>query len=131
MTIEISTAHNEARLGGTKAFMDTGAGKARIRVYDGTRPALGGTATTLLVEIVLAKPSGTVAANKLTLAADDPAGYEVVATGSATWARIVNGNGDLVLDCDVSATGGAGEVQLPSVAVTVGDIVPLSTSYLD
>jgi len=131
MTVEISTAHNEARLTGTRTFMDSGAANARIRIYDGTRPALGGAATTLLVEIVLAKPCGTVAANKLTLQADDPAGYEVVAAGSATWARIVNGNGDLVLDCDVSDPAGSGEVKLPGTTLAVGDIVPLSASYLD
>ena len=131
MTVEISTAHNEARLAGTRTYMDAGAGKARIRVYDGPRPSAGGTATTLLVEIVLADPCGTVAANKLTLDADEPDGYEVVAAGVAVWARIVNGNGDWVLDCDVSDPAGSGEVKLPGTTLAVGDIVPLSTSYLD
>ena len=131
MTVEISTAHNEARLTGTRTYMDTGAGKARFRVYDGTRRVPGGAVTTLLVEIVLAKPCGTVAANKLTLIADDPDGYEVVAAGNATWAECVNGNGDWVLDCDVSDPAGAGEIKLPGTALAVGDIIPLSTSYLD
>lgn len=131
MTVEISTAHNEARLTGTRTYMDTGAAKARIRIYDGSRPTAGGAATTLLVEIVLAKPCGTVATNKLTLAADDAAGYTVVAAGTATWARVVNGNGDWVMDCDVSDAAGAAEVKLPGTTLAVGDIVPLSTSYLD
>lgn len=131
MTVEISTAHNEARLTGTRTYMDTGVGKARFRVYDGTRRVPGGAVTTLLVEIVLAKPCGTVAANKLTLIADDPAGYEVVAAGDATWAECVNGNGDWVLDCDVSDPTGTGEVKLPGTTLAVGDIIPLSTSYLD
>ena len=72
-----------------------------------------------------------MASNKLTLAADDPAGYEVVAAGTAVWARIVNGNGDWVMDCDVSDPAGTGEVKLPGTTLAVGDIVPLSTSYLD
>ena len=131
MTVEIPTAHNEARLAGTRTFLDTGAAKARIRIYDGSRPTAGGAATTLLVEIVLAKPCGTVATNKLTLAADDAAGYTVVAAGTASWARFVNGNGDWALDCDVSDAAGMGEVKLPGTTLAVGDIVPLSASYLD
>jgi hypothetical protein len=128
MTVTISQAHNEARLGGTKSYLDTGSSNARIRVYNGTRPASGGTPTTMLVEIALDKPCGTVAAGVLTLSSSD---LPLIAnSGTATWARIVNGNGDYAFDCDVSATGGAGEVQLPSTTLFAGGKTQLVSGVL-
>jgi hypothetical protein len=118
MTVSISQAHNEARLNGTLAFLDTGSAHARIRIYDGTRPAPNGSATTLLVEIALDKPSGSVANNQLTLASSDlPLNSN---NGTATWARIINGNGDWVMDCDVSDQAGSGEIKLTQVQLYAG-----------
>lgn len=128
MTITISTAHADARLAGTMAHMDTGSANARIRIYDGTRPAGGGAATTLLVEIELDKPSGAIAGGVLTLASSD---VPLVAnSGVATWARIVNGNGDYSWDCDVSLEGGAGEVQLPDTTLFAGGKTQLVSGIL-
>lgn len=126
--VTISQRHNEARLTGTLTDLDTGAGRARIRVYDGTRPASGGTVTTMLVEIELDKPSGVVSGGLLTLASSDlPL---VDNSGVATWARIVCGDDAFSFDCDVSATGGAGQVQLPSTTLFAGGKTQLVSGVL-
>lgn len=128
MTVTISQAHNTARLNGTLAYLDTGSGHARIRIYDGVRPASGGGATTLLTEIALDKPSGAVANGILTLtSADIPL---VLASGTATWARIVNGNGDMALDCDVSNQAGTGDIKLVSTSLYAGGKAVLSSATL-
>jgi len=44
----------------------------------------------------------------------------ITATGQASWARIVNGEGDLAWDCDVSDLNGAGELRLPSTTLYAG-----------
>lgn len=128
MTVTISQAHNEARLSGTLTYLDTGSGHARVRIYNGTRPAGGGTATTLLVEIALDKPSGTVSSGQLILAsADLPL---IASSGTATWARVVNGNGDYAFDCDVSDTSGSGEIKLPSTTLYAGGKTQLTSGVL-
>lgn len=130
MTFSISTAHNEARLEGTKTFLDTGAGVGRIRVYDGTRPANGAAITTqvLLVEIPLDDPCGTVAAGVLTLAANT---LPLIGnSGDATWGRVVNGNGDFAGDCDVSDTLGSGDIKLESTTLLAGGRAVLISGVL-
>lgn len=129
MAWTISQAHNEARLSATLALLDSGVGNARIRLYNGTRPANGGAPTTLLVEIELDKPSGTVAGNVLTLTSSDVP--LCLATGTATWARIVNGAGAFVADGDVSTSAaGTGQVQLDDVNLLLGGVVQLVTAVL-
>jgi hypothetical protein len=127
--VTISTAHNDARLTGTLTYLDTGSGYARVRIYSGTRPASGGTVTTMLVEIALSKPSGVVSSGVLTLASTD---LPLIAnSGVATWARVVNGNGDYAFDCDVSTTtAGTGQVQLPDTTLLAGGTTQLASGVL-
>lgn len=117
----ISSAHNEARLGGTLAFLDAGASAAKIRVYKGARPADPQTAATplnLLVEISLTKPAGAVASGALALTqAEDGL---ITTTGEASWARVVNGAGSVAFDADCSDAAGAGEIKLPSLNLLAG-----------
>jgi hypothetical protein len=119
--LAISVAHNEARLAGTIAFLDTGAAHAKVRLYEGTRAANVATAPTggtLLAEVELTKPCGTITAGVLTLTqlADGTIGK----SGTATWARIINGNGDEAIDCDVTIPAGTGEIKIPSVDLYLG-----------
>lgn len=79
---------------------------ALLRIYDGTRPATGGTATTLLAELTCnatfapAASSGVLTLNAITQ--DSSAN----ATGTATWFRIVKADGTtFVLDGNVAASG--------------------------
>lgn len=131
MMLTISTEHNEARLGGTLAFLDAGAGAARIRIYDGIRPATNnGTITdqVLLVELPLDKPSGTLAAGVLSLAASTlPL---IVNTGQASWARIVNGDGVQAIDCDVSDETGSAPIKLQTTTLYAGGRAVLTSGTL-
>jgi hypothetical protein len=129
MTITISTAHNDARLAGSVSYLDTGSSHARIRLYSGTRPSAGGTATTLLCELTLPKPCGTVSAGVLTLGAPAADG-QVLNTGIATWARIVNGNGDFAMDCDCSGPGGGGDIVLAQTQLYAGGYAHLVSAVL-
>lgn len=121
MMLTISTEHNEARLGGTLGFLDSGAAAARIRIYDGARPATNNGALTdqlLLVELALDKPCGTVASGTLTLNAS--ALPLIGNTGVASWARIVNGDGVQAIDCDVSDEGGTAPIKLQTTTLYAG-----------
>jgi hypothetical protein len=79
---------------------------ALLRIYDGSRPATGGTATTLLAELTCnatfapAAASGVLTLNAIT--ADSSAN----ATGTATWFRIVQSDGTThVMDGNVGTSG--------------------------
>ena len=105
----------------------------KLRIYSGTRPASGGTATTLLAELALsatfaaAASGGVLTANAIT---DDSVADN---TGTATWFRIVKSDGttwvmdgsagesgtDLVLDSASIIAGG--NVAVSSLTVTAGN----------
>lgn len=77
---------------------------ALLRIYDGTRPATGGAATTLLAELTCnATFAAAAAAGVLTLNAITQ-DASANATGTATWFRIVKADGTThVLDGDAGA----------------------------
>jgi hypothetical protein len=91
---------------------------AKLRIYDGTRPATGGTATTLLAEFTLATPfAGAAGSGSLTVT--NPANTTGAAAGTATWFRIVKADGTThVLDGNVSTSGS--DCNLNTVTVSVG-----------
>jgi len=100
---------------------------ALLRIYDGTRPATGGAATTLLAELTCnatafaAAPSdGVLTANAITQ--DSSAN----ATGTATWFRIVKSDGtSFVMDGDVGTSGS--DLNLISVSVVAGQPVSVTS----
>lgn len=103
MALAYSTAIRNAMLDA----VTTGAGgSALLRIYDGTRPATGGTATTLLAELTCnatfaaGASSGVLTLNSITQ--DSSAN----ASGTATWFRIVKSDGTtFVMDGNVGTSG--------------------------
>jgi hypothetical protein len=92
---------------------------ALLRIYDGTRPATGGAATTLLAELTCnATFAGAAAAGVLTLNAitqDSSAN----ASGTATWFRIVKADGTtFVLDGNVGTSGSDLNLTTTSIVIT-------------
>jgi hypothetical protein len=86
----------------TAIVTDAGA-NAILRLYDGTRPATGGTATNVLSEHTCSATLGTVAAAVLTF---NTIGNDTSAnaTGTATWARLFRSDGTtIVADCSAGA----------------------------
>jgi hypothetical protein len=127
MAVGYSTALRNARLNQITAQVDAGAGAGTLRIYDGTRPATGGTATTLLAELTLSDPSfGAAAAGELTANAisDDTSAD---ASGTATWFRIVDSAGTFVLDGDAGASGSGAELILDDTSIVAGGTVAISS----
>ena len=127
--IAVSTELNEFRLNAVLAFLSAGTANAWAEIYDGVRPALGGSpAGNLLACIVLMEPLGTVSNGLLSVA---PTNEVMIGnTGQATWARIVNGNGAMAWDCDVSDLNGTGELRLPSTTLYAGGYTRIVSGLL-
>jgi hypothetical protein len=92
---------------------------ALLRIYDGSRPATGGTATTLLAELTCnatfapAASGGVLTLNAITQ--DSSAN----ATGTATWFRIVQSGGSThVLDGNVGTSGSDLNLNTTSIVAT-------------
>lgn len=129
MAIQLSVAARNARL---QALVDQIGAAARIEIRSGTRPANVATAATgtLLAELTggspfAPAPSGGVAtANAIT---QDASANN---TGTASWARILTSGSVAVMDIDVTATGGGGELQLVTTSIVATQPVQITSFTL-
>lgn len=119
MSVELSPAHNEARLTATLAFANTGAGNSTIEFYATAQPNFGDSpGSSPVVTAILAKPCGIVSAGVLELTQADLAGDLVTGTGAVLWARWKNGAGVIVLDADVTDNTGTGFLKITGTVGT-------------
>lgn len=122
--IRISALHNEDRLQGTLTNLARGATPAKLRIYDNSgSPQIPAAITdsptgVLLCEVTLKEPLGTVSGGVLTW--DLPDDALVIASGTAYWARFIDGNGAASIDCTVTNTAGAGPIKLVDVNLLAG-----------
>lgn len=123
MAVGMSSTLRNARLD----QITTAAGaSAKLRIYNGSRPATGGTATTLLAELTCnatfapAASGGTLTMNAIS---DD---VSADATGTASWARIVKSDGTtFVLDCSVGTSGS--DINLATTSLVAGAVVSVTS----
>jgi hypothetical protein len=131
MTIGMNVTLRNARLTEIITAMDAGAGPATLSFYDGTPPATGAAITTevLLGTLTMSYPSGTVSAGVLTLNAitEDSSAD---ATGTASWARIVDSNVAHVMDLTVTATAGGGDIELNTVSIVIGGPIRITSAAI-
>jgi hypothetical protein len=112
-----------SRLTQVETALDAGAGAALMRIYDGSRPATCGTATTLLAELTCSDPAGSVASQVLTFGAIT-SDASANATGTATWHRLVDSTGTCVFDGSTGTSGS--DLNLNSTSISTGQQVACS-----
>lgn len=99
---------------------------AVLRIYSGTRPATGGTETTILAELTCnatfapAASSGTLTLNAIT--ADSSAN----ATGTASWWRLQSSGGTHVMDGDCGTSGS--DMNLSTLSIVAGATVSITSA---
>lgn len=92
---------------------------ALLRIYSGSRPATGGTATTLLAELTCGTPFAAAAVNGVLTLGAITQDASANATGTATWFRIVQSDGTtFVLDGDVGTSGSDLNLTTTSIVAT-------------
>lgn len=108
--------------------LNAGAGAALIRIYDGTRPATGGAATTLLAELTCSDPAaGAAAAGVLTFSAITQ-DASANATGTATWFRMVDSTAAFVMDGNVGTSGS--DLNLTTTSIVATQPVSISSATI-
>lgn len=132
---KISNAAAKAACDAVVDLLDAGAGPGVLKIYNGSQPADPDTAVsgqTLLAELTLndpafgaaadAAPGGQATANAIT---DDSSAN---ATGTATWFRAEDSDGNAIIDGDVSTTAaGTGDLQLNSTSIQSGATVEVTS----
>jgi len=96
-----------------------------LRIYDGSRPASGGSATTLLAELALsatAAPGASSGVLTLSAITNDSSAN---ATGTATWFRVVTSGGTFVIDGNVGTSGS--DLNLNTTSLVAGGPVAVSS----
>jgi hypothetical protein len=122
MALAYSTALRNTML---DAITSTVGASGLLRIYDGSRPATGGTATTLLAELTLnATFAGSAASGVLTLNAIT-SDTSANATGTATWFRIVTSGGTFVIDGNVGTSGS--DLNLNTTSIVSGATVAVTS----
>lgn len=128
MAMGLATAIRNSRLNVIRDAVDAGAGAGLFRVYDGSRPATGGTATTLLAELTFSDPSASNASSGVLTFNAITADASANATGTASWGRMVDSTGAFVGDFSVGTS--AADFILNTVSITSGVQVSCSSATI-
>lgn len=98
---------------------------ALLRIYDGTRPATGGAATTLLAELTCGTPFAAAAVDGVLTLSAITQDASANATGTATWFRIVTSAAAFVLDGNVGTAGS--DLNLTTASIVTGQPVSVTS----
>lgn len=123
--IAYSTTVRNNRLNQVRDGIDGGAGAGLLRIYDGTRPATCGTATTLLAELTFSDPCAAAAASGVLTMSAITADASANATGTATWFRCVDSTGTCVIDGNVGTSGS--DLNVNSTSISTGQQVSVTS----
>lgn len=98
--IEVSLANKITKSNATRDLIDSGSGNGKIQFFGGIRTGIDIAASaTVLAEITLSKPCGTVDAQGLHLTQNDVG--QILSAGDITWARVINSDNSPVFSGDV------------------------------
>lgn len=128
MALGISTTVRNNMLNQIRDGIDGGAGAGLIRIYDGSRPATGGAATTLLAELTCSDPCAPAAAAGVLTFSAITSDASANATGTATWGRFVDSTGAFVYDCSVGTSGT--DIILNTASIVVGAQVSITAATI-
>jgi hypothetical protein len=138
MAVRINTAARNAAADAVATLVNGGTGAGVIRIYTGTQPATPATSPTgtLLAEFTLSDPAFAAASSGSAALDVTPAlTDEGLAAGTAGWFRILDsteaaGTGLGVLDGNVTATGGGGDMTLNTTTISVGVDVEITSGSI-
>lgn len=116
--MNLNTTIRNNRANAIKTAIDAGGTAGFLRVYDGAKPAAGGTATTLLAQLTFSFPSASAASGGVLTFSAITSESSAKATSTATWGRLVDSTGAFVADITVGTSGA--EFNLNTVAITTG-----------
>jgi hypothetical protein len=128
MALAFSTTIRNGWLDNINTAINAGTGAGLLRIYSGTRPATGGTATTLLAELTLSDPAASSASSGVLTLNAITADSSADATGTATWFRVVDSSGTFVMDGNVGTSGS--DLNLTTTSIVSGQPVSITSATI-
>ena len=128
MAIAYVTTLRNTRMDAINTAAHAGAGAALIRIYDGTRPATGGAATTLLAELTATDPMFSAAASGVLTASAITQDASANATGTASWFRVVDSTATVVMDGNCGTSGS--DLNLTTLSIVITQPVSITSFVL-
>lgn len=125
MALAFATTLRTSRADLIDDAVNGGAGAGLLRIYDGSRPATGGAATTLLAELTFSDPAFAAASAGVLTADAITADSSANATGTATWFRLVDSTATFVMDGNVGTSGS--DLNLNSTSISTGQNVSVTS----
>jgi hypothetical protein len=128
--MRIAAAVRNSMLNVIRNAIDAGGGAGTLKIYGDTQPTNGDTAIgsqTLLATLTFSDPSASDASGGVLTFSVITEDSAADATEQANWARIEDSTGAEVFDCDVTATGGGGTIELNTVAIVTGGPVQITS----
>jgi len=122
MALALSTTCRNNRLDQIATSVGSG---GLIRIYDGSRPASGGAATTLLAELTVSGAFAAAASGGVLTVNSVTADTSANATGTATWFRVTTSGGTFVIDGNVGTSGS--DLNLNTTSIVSGANVAISS----
>lgn len=128
MTMGFADSLRHGWLDDIRAAIDAGAGAGLLRIYDGSRPSKGGTATTLLAELTFSDPAAPAASGGVLTFSSITQDASANATGTATWFRWVDSTGTFVGDGSVGTSGA--DLNLATTSIIAGQPVAVTSGTI-
>ena len=128
MAIAYASTLRNTRMDAINTAANAGAGAALLRIYDGTRPATGGTATTLLAELTFTDPAFAAASGGVLTASAITQDSSANATGTASWFRVVDSSATFVMDGNCGTSGS--DLNLTTLSIVSTQPVSVSSFVL-
>lgn len=132
MASRISQAAAKAACDAVVDLLDGGSGAGYVEIRTGSQPATVNTAAsgTLLGTLVLTDPAfgnATTASPAVATANAITSDTTADATGTAGWYRGYDSAGTAVLDGNITATGGGGNMELDSTSIVAGGVIAVTS----
>jgi hypothetical protein len=99
-----------------------------LRIYDGSRPATGGSATTLLAELTMGTPFAAGSSSGVLTASAISTDTSANATGTATWFRLATSGGTAKIDGNVATS--ASDLNVNTTSIVSGVAVAVTSLVL-
>lgn len=125
MALGLLAALRNSMLDEITALIDAQAGAGFARLYDSTRPATGGSATTLLAEMTFSVTSAAAASSGVLTFSSITDDSSANATGTVTWFRVVDASATFVFDGDVATSGS--DMNIDSTTINAGQVVSITS----
>ena len=125
---KITNAAASAAADAVVDLCDAGAGAATLRIYDGTPPATADTALSgnnLLAQLTMSDPAFGAASNGVATASAITQDSSADATGTASFFRILDSNGTVVIQGTVGTA--TSDLVLNTVSIVAGATVSVTS----